>query len=1518
MSSTHYVYQCAPVRTPISRKIISIITLFCFCIMTIGQSFATHVNGRRNDWHPAEMIDIAPQLGNSAFFQKLPGRDTQHLSETIDVDPQPENRASFQKIPRRDTISSEHPKSAHFAGRSSSLFRFLFGFLCLYTWLQKACATNLNLASLSIEGISMTGTVSGSQTGWSVSNIGDFNGDGIDDMLIGAPGSNTAYVVYGGSHLTNKALATLSPTDGIIIRGISGSKTGYSVSNAGDVNSDGIADIIIGAYGSSSNTGKVYVILGGSNLTDINLANPGSNVITITGAGINYYTGYSVSSAGDVNGDGIDDILIGAYGYSSSTGKAYVILGGSNLTDTNLANPGSNVITITGAGTSYFTGLSVSNAGDVNGDGIDDILIGASGYSSSTGKAYVILGSRNLADINLANPGSNVITITGTGSHSQTGYSVSSAGDVNNDGISDIIIGAPGYSSSISSIGKAYVILGGRNLADINLANPGSNVITITGAGTSYFTGAPVSSAGDVNGDGIADMLIEAPGHSSVYVILGGSNLADIDLANPGSNVNIITGSGISSSASSAISSAGDVNGDGIDDILIGASTSIGKAYLIYGAASGFVTSSPTIAPSKQPSRQPTNQPTGHPTSAPSAQSSGQPTTQPTTIPSGQPSEQPTEPPSSDPSVQPSDQPTRQPVRSPSAQPSNQPTVQPSVQPSEQPTEQPTEQPSSDPSVQPSGQPTKTPSARPSRIPTRQPTVIPSMQPSDQPTNSPSVQPSNRPTTQPTKTPSARPSRIPTRQPTVIPSVQPSDQPTSTPSVQPSGQPAALPSVQPSEQPTEQPTGSPSAHPSHSPTIHTNLPTYHPSYSPSALPTLEPTTPGNWSSILTPWTSLTSTAAITTNEITLCGGQQCRRFSNWNGQQLPTEQLPWNTTNIISAIDNEVILAGQLNNQSDPSAALVCTDFNRQQFKWGKVSLHNKLSAIDFNPDSNQITAISSNALNVPVAAIFNKASGDLVCEKTIPVQGTFTDIDSIVLGDMIRTYMIGYNDHKILAIGLGTDCSVTSSYSLTMFGTPSTLLNTANSLIIEPDFGGFIFGGTSLQTDTGNTKALIACFGNWAYSFLGGKNSLIKTMLIQNNVLYAMGEATGLGSQTNKSTLILIKMDDHSGTPYDAIQISSLNSEDIFSHSLLGQSITNDLELVFSVGNQTGIISVDTDAFRPKKLPSWLTWEKKDVLASLKASLDFILVRRTALSAGPSDVWSNARDIASYSASSITYTQPSAMPTEQPTPLPVEMPSSKPTSTPTSVPSASFSPTMLPSTNEPTALGQPSKNPSPKPSASTTVIPTADSTYHSVSFPTSSPNNIPSHNSTTPTHVPSSLPITTSVPSYSLTMPTQFPSQLPITTPAPSQNITISPPPASPKQPTKNPSSASTQSTLSKTSYVFIEIVGACIGVSLMAFIAHKINGIFNNRVAVEDLDVEADNRSLGSYPSYESFLGRECDTSAHELRQTTPPTHLNAWDVEDDGNSLYSNPSYDSFYEFLHGSYDSFLSSEENVSNF
>ena len=168
-----------------------------------------------------------------------------------------------------------------------------------------------------------------------------------------------------------------------VFNGLSaGSNFGYSVSGAGDVNGDGYDDIIIGAYGYSSFTGRAYIYFGGLSMNTV-------ADVTLTGVSASNFFGYSVSNAGDVNGDGYSDVVVGAYGYSSSTGRAYIYFGG--LTMNNTVD-----VTLTGESTSNLFGISVSSSGDVNSDGYSDVLVGASGYSSSTGRAYIYFGGSSM------------------------------------------------------------------------------------------------------------------------------------------------------------------------------------------------------------------------------------------------------------------------------------------------------------------------------------------------------------------------------------------------------------------------------------------------------------------------------------------------------------------------------------------------------------------------------------------------------------------------------------------------------------------------------------------------------------------------------------------------------------------------------------------------------------------------------------------------------------------------------------------------------------------------------------------------------------------------------------------------------------------------------------------------------------------------------------------------------------------------------------------------------------------
>ena len=395
----------------------------------------------------------------------------------------------------------------------------------------------------------LTGEAASNVFGCSVSSAGDVNGDGYSDVIVGAYGYSSnkgrAYIFYGGASMNNTA--------DIIMTGESnGNDFGTSVSTAGDVNGDGYSDVIAGADLYSSNTGRVYIFFGGASMN--NIAD-----VTMTGAAANNTFGKSVSSAGDVNGDGFSDVIIGANGYSSNTGRAYIFFGGAAMDNT------SDVL-LTGEAASHNFGVSVSSAGDVNGDGYSDVICGAYGFNSNTGKAYIYYGGAGM------NSAADVM-MTGESTFNFFGNSVSSAGDVNGDGYSDVIISAFGYNSFT---GKAFVYFGGssmNNIADITMNEDVVN---------SYF-GISVSSAGDVNGDGLSDIVIGAYGYGSNT---GRAYFYDYFMKNEIISELTLTGESSSNFFGSSVSTAGDVNGDGFSDIIVGAygySSTTGRAYIYFG-----------------------------------------------------------------------------------------------------------------------------------------------------------------------------------------------------------------------------------------------------------------------------------------------------------------------------------------------------------------------------------------------------------------------------------------------------------------------------------------------------------------------------------------------------------------------------------------------------------------------------------------------------------------------------------------------------------------------------------------------------------------------------------------------------------------------------------------------------------------------------------------------------------------------------------------------------------------------
>ncbi len=351
----------------------------------------------------------------------------------------------------------------------------------------------LNLSDLDgSNGFVINGINSNDGSYESVSGVGDVNGDGIDDIIIGAlfasPNgigvAGESYVVFGSSNgfAPSLDLSSLDGSDGFIINGINfNDRSGGSVSGAGDINGDGIDDIIIGANfadpNNISDTGESYIVFGNSNgfAPSLDLSSlDGSDGFTINGIDSNDQSGISVNGAGDINGDGIDDIIIGAWLADpdgiSAVGESYVVFGRSSGFAPNLdlsSLDGNNGFTINGIDGNDVSGGSVSDAGDVNGDDIDDIIIGApeadANGETEVGQSYVVFGSSNgfAPNLDLSSlDGTNGFIINGINFNDRSGGSVSGAGDINGDGIDDIIIRAWFTANGNSTAGESYVVFG--------------------------------------------------------------------------------------------------------------------------------------------------------------------------------------------------------------------------------------------------------------------------------------------------------------------------------------------------------------------------------------------------------------------------------------------------------------------------------------------------------------------------------------------------------------------------------------------------------------------------------------------------------------------------------------------------------------------------------------------------------------------------------------------------------------------------------------------------------------------------------------------------------------------------------------------------------------------------------------------------------------------------------------------------------------------------------------------------
>lgn len=430
--------------------------------------------------------------------------------------------------------------------------------------------------------------------GDNVSSAGDVNGDGYSDVIItadeyddGVNGNEGRAFVYHGSPdgLSYSPINTPDDADQL------DAQFGVSVASAGDVNGDGYSDVIIGAWvyddAGNTNEGRAYVYHGSASGLS---ATP--NWIGDDADQANALFGETVASAGDVNGDGYSDVIIGADNYddgpNSNEGRAFVYHGSaSGLSaapdwvgdDADQANA--------------FFGVSLNSAGDVNGDGYGDVIVGAIGMTDggnpSEGKAYVYHGSASGLSTS-----PNSTPDDADQANAWFGWSVASAGDVNGDGYSDVIIGAPTFDDSPNTDeGRAFVYHGSP--AGVN-ATPSSTPDDANQAGVWF--GECVAVAGDVNGDGYSDVIISArlyddagnTDEGRAFVYHGSSSGLS---TSPNSTPDDADQAGATFGIS--VASAGDVNGDGYSDVIIGArlyddggNTDEGRAFVYYGSSTGL------------------------------------------------------------------------------------------------------------------------------------------------------------------------------------------------------------------------------------------------------------------------------------------------------------------------------------------------------------------------------------------------------------------------------------------------------------------------------------------------------------------------------------------------------------------------------------------------------------------------------------------------------------------------------------------------------------------------------------------------------------------------------------------------------------------------------------------------------------------------------------------------------------------------------------------------------------------
>jgi len=490
--------------------------------------------------------------------------------------------------------------------------------------------TPLRLAEIreSTAGFVLDGGGPGDRLSAVLAGLGDINGDGLDDLLIGAPGvdqgrvdNGRAYVALGHENpedLSNEALG--GGELGFVIDGQGdGDRMASAAAGAGDVNGDGLGDFIVCAPKvdlGDDEGGRCYVVFGRAEFApslSLGALVGGGGGFVINGessaalAGSGGSAGIAVGGGGDVNGDGLDDLLVGVSSFAEleselDRGRAWVIYGRTGGEAVELAEiaGGAGGFAIDGLSAFDWAGASVAMAGDLNGDGLDDVLVGAPfatvDDADYSGQAYVVYGGGDgTIDLLYQVPDGRALHF---------GWAVAGVGDVNGDGRDDIAIGAPeAKASKLYREGEVFVIFsdeGSTGTLDAGLLVDEGHGLRIIGEPQLYgLAGLTIAGAGDLDGDGLTELLIAAPdadvgaqaSAGRVYVVFGRSEGGEVELAEIAAGIGGFVLDGEDEGARTGVSAAaiGDFDGDRIVDLAVGstaldpAGADSGRAYVIFG-----------------------------------------------------------------------------------------------------------------------------------------------------------------------------------------------------------------------------------------------------------------------------------------------------------------------------------------------------------------------------------------------------------------------------------------------------------------------------------------------------------------------------------------------------------------------------------------------------------------------------------------------------------------------------------------------------------------------------------------------------------------------------------------------------------------------------------------------------------------------------------------------------------------------------------------------------------------------